>query len=83
MARIPATGIERPKHEIALERLVVSAGVKLARHASSIDPDQLALQAIESSILNRFGHVSIGDTFHAREIRDCARNLENSMIPAR
>jgi DNA primase len=36
MARIPAAEIERLKHEIALERLVESAGVKLTRHGADL-----------------------------------------------
>jgi DNA primase catalytic core len=36
MARIPEVEIERLKHEVSLERLVESAGVKLTRHGADL-----------------------------------------------
>lgn len=36
MARIPEVEIERLKHEVSLERLVESAGMKLTRHGADL-----------------------------------------------
>ena len=54
-----------------------------ANQGGCADFDHLILRAIESPVLNRFRYMDIRDVFHAREIRNRARDLENAMIPAR
>ena len=48
-----------------------------------VDSGHLVLRAVESPVLNRFRYMDSRDAFHARKIRNRARNLENAMIGAR
>ena len=52
-------------------------------HLRTGDSRHLALRAIESPVLNRFRYLGIRDAFQTRKILNRARDLENSMIPAR
>ena len=66
-----------------------AAGVRTRRASRAaiqngwVASGHLVLGAIESSVLNRFRHLGIGDAVHPRKVRNRARDLENAMIPAR